>query len=121
MQAISQQLVLLEGIAARLRVISARTDPERKKDLVVARRDLMDQLSQIEQIVKTQPSDDISSPVGDFGKRLASLRTSTARFQAEWPAVTIDDDSSRYAREAGAIGQLLRDFIAWGHKAFGQP
>jgi hypothetical protein len=119
MQAISQQLMLLEQIAARLRAITARNDPGRKKDLVVARRDLMDQLLKMEQVVKgDQPLGDGSDTMGEFGRRLAYLRTSTARFQAEWPAVTIDDDPARYAEGAQASGQRLRDFIEWGHHAF---
>lgn len=120
MQTVSQQLILLEHIADRLRAITSRTDPERKKELVGARRALMDQLSRFQEVVESTDIADRSSEfTTEFGRRLAQLRTATARFQAEWPAVIIDDDPLRYAEAAKGAGQSLRDFIAWGHQAVG--
>jgi len=120
MQSVSQQLILLEQIADQLRAITLRSDPDRKKELVVARRTLMEQLSLLQKIVESEsPGGHDSDFMTEFGRQLAQLRTTTARFQAEWPAVSLDENPSGYAEAAKGAGQSLRGFIAWGYQAIG--
>ncbi len=122
METIARQLSLLEGTLNIFRDINLRTDPERKRDLVAARRILSERLGGLEGMISDMDERTIPpETVREFRKRLGYLRTAIAYHQALWPAVRIDEDPEEYRRTAEKPSQAFREFIDWGYSNFAAP
>lgn len=119
MQAIAQQFGLLGQIYHQFIDISKRDDPQRRQDLVTARRVLQERLLQLEVIVKEAlghvPDAELSR---EFSTRLTQLRSSLAYHQGSWPAVLIDEDKEGYRASFDEVQQVFADFLIWGKKSF---
>ncbi|MEZ5655606.1 MAG: hypothetical protein R3E04_06945 [Sphingobium sp.] len=113
-----QQLTLLEETYRKFADIGWRKDEERKRDLVETRRNLSEQLLDLERYVT-----DVSAPLmeaslkREFGARLSKLRSEIAYHQATWPAVRLEEEPAEYRRATQQVEATFRDFIQWGGRS----
>lgn len=116
---IAQQFSILGETLAAFRNIAARTDVERKKDLILTRRKLADQLKCLECLVRSGREGNTDPDVNrEFNKRLSGLRTAIAFHQASWPAVTIDENPEEYSRTSEEPASIFALFLEWGRAHF---
>lgn len=121
MVSIAAQFSELAQTYHRFLDIRARRDPDRKRDLVAARRDLSAQLAALEETVKTGQNGEIDPLVKrEFGIRLSRLRTASAYHQASWPAVRIDEDPDGYQATSIDAANAFRDFLDWANREFSE-
>jgi len=113
-RAIAQALDGLEALHAEIAAITARTDENRKRELVEKRRALSTQLGTVAAL-----ADGAIMATGDaeltlaYRSRLSNLRSKMAMHQADWPAVRLGEGGEAFRASARRMREANRDFIAW--------
>jgi hypothetical protein len=97
-------------------VVSAgrRSDPERKLDLVRARRKFAEQLGQLGLlIVQDRTLAETPDKQQEMNRLFTGFRFALGQHQANWPAVRIDEDPRGYAQSAWEAYSKSDQFWAW--------
>ncbi|WP_374139181.1 MULTISPECIES: hypothetical protein [unclassified Sphingomonas] len=104
----------IEAVAKRLAQVAGRSDPQRKHDLAIARRELAMRMITIMTIGEDYPPIR-QDPVlyGELRQRLSVLRAAIADHQTQWSAVAIDSDDAAYIASSNAVQAAGRDFMTW--------
>lgn len=119
MGAIAQQFSALGETYQRFLNIRARSDQERKRELVENRRRLAEQLGRLEELVIRNDESSVAPPLAmEFRKRLSKLRSTVSYHQASWPAVKIDEDPDGYRRTSREAELMFHEFLVWGSRQF---
>ena len=119
MEEMIRRFFQLGEIYQRLVDIRMRKDPERKRDLVIARRLLSEELGALESYVRENRGVIENSVIEqDFRKRLSHLRSTISYHQASWPAVRIDEDPGGYRLTSIEFSDIFREFLEWGKRSF---
>tara|TARA_R110000787_G_scaffold195982_1_gene307298 strand:+ start:1153 stop:1527 length:375 start_codon:yes stop_codon:yes gene_type:complete len=118
MEEMIRRFFQLGEIYQRLVDIRMRKDPERKRDLVIARRLLSQELGALESYVRENRGVIENATIEqDFRKRLSRLRSTIAYHQASWPAVRIDEDPGGYRITSIEFSDVFREFLEWGKRS----
>ena len=119
MEEMIRRFFQLGDIYQRFVDIRMRKDPERKRDLVIARRHLSEDLGALESYVRENHGMIADAAIEqDFRKRLSRLRSAIAYHQASWPAVRIDEDPGGYRLTSIEFSDVFREFLEWGKRNF---
>jgi hypothetical protein len=97
-------------------VVSAgrRSDPERKLDLVRARRKFAEQLGLLGLlIVQDRMLAETPDKQQDMNRLFTTFRFALGQHQANWPAVRIDEDPKGYAQSAWEAYSKSDQFWTW--------
>lgn len=109
-----QELDAIDGIAARLAAVADRSDPQRKADLVDARRELAMRVMKVMAIGEDYgPIRQNEALYAQLRQRLNILRSAIADHQAKWSAVAIDSDDAAYSASSDAVQAAGRGFMQW--------
>ncbi len=104
----------LEATVAALDRVANRTDPDRKRDLIMLRQQLSAQLAALHDGVLAGKSPLSSGSLNEeFRTRFSALRNSVAIHQASFPAVLLDDMAKEYRASGLQSSARLRDMIVW--------
>lgn len=97
-------------------VVSAgrRSDPERKLDLVRARRKFAEQLGLLGLLIaQDRMLAETPDKQQDMSRLFTTFRFALGQHQANWPAVRIDEDPNGYAQSAWETYTKSDQFWAW--------
>lgn len=108
-----------EAIISELAAIAARTDPQRLSELIAVRRRLAQQIVNMRD-VGARAFDD-PAVASEFRSRVSAVFSVVSMHQANWPAVSIDDDEVAYRQSALAAADSNRKFVEWTRGALAQP
>ena len=94
--------------------VGIRRDDNRKQALVTARRRLAEEVGKIGPLIE---QDEELAKAPDKQRELArifsSMRSALAQHQADWPAVTIDDDPEAYRASSLRVRDKSDAFWTW--------
>ncbi len=104
----------IEAVARRLAAVAERTDPHRKRDLAVARREMAMRIMTIMTMGEDYPPIRQNAPLyAELRQRLSRLRAAIADHQARWSAVSIDSDDAAFVASSDRVQRAGRDFMIW--------
>lgn len=109
-----EALDAVESVAARLAAVAKRSDENRKRDLIEARRDLAVRTMTIMAIGEDfRPIVDNQALYAELRRRQGLLRAVIAEHQSAWSAPSIDSDDAAYQAASDAVQSAGRDFLRW--------
>jgi hypothetical protein len=116
---LAREIDKLERILAQIAAVTARTDAERRKDLVALRRALAAQIHVIGQAAEPvfAGTDDLIACRAKFSR----MRSMAAIHQASWPAIMLGERPAEYRESVKPMREANRDFIAWTRAALSRP
>lgn len=104
----------IEAVARRLAMVAGRQDPERKSDLVAARRELATRMITVMAVGEQyEPIMRDPAAYAELRQRLSVLRAAIADHQAQWSAVAIDSDDAAYVASSAAVQAAGRYYMGW--------
>lgn len=102
----------LEVIQASLAAIAARSDPERRLELVQLRLRLAEKIAVVGHACESRFKGD-HGRLAECRRRLSAMRSAIAAHQMDWPAVRLGEDDHLYRQSAARARQANADFTAW--------
>jgi hypothetical protein len=112
---LAREIDKLEDILAQIAAVTARTDAERRKDLVALRRALSAQIH-----IVGQASEPVFAGTDDliaYRAKFSRMRSMAAIHQASWPAIMLGERPAEYRESVRPMREANRDFIAWTRAA----
>ena len=113
--ALAREIGKLENILAEIAAVTARTDAERRKDLVALRRLLSAQIYTIGQAAEPLFAD--TAELAVYRAKFSRMRSMAALHQSSWPAITLGERPDEYRESVKPMREANRDFIAWTREA----
>ncbi|MGH6616656.1 hypothetical protein [Sphingomonas sp.] len=115
---LARELTALEQVQADLAAIAARTDTDRRYELIQLRKALSQQIARVGQTGELIFGTDADPAVSQaYRDKLSRMRSAAAMHQANWPAVRLDEADDEYRRSALRVREANREFVAWTRDA----
>lgn len=116
MNATTDMIARLHDTDRQLVSIFSRTDPDRRRELITARRAMITQLWELKR--HASGPDCRIEPVlkQELVKRVTALWGEVALVQATWPAATIDQYANEHRAATRKTKATLDDLFAWASR-----
>ena len=112
----------VEAVQAKMKLATARTDHERKLEIVNLRRELSIEMGRLSEAAQREPW--FASDPGlaaEFRARLSAMRSTLALHQSNWPAVSLDEVTNEYWLSTEKMRSASRDFMSWTRAQLSKP
>jgi hypothetical protein len=117
-QQLLHALDVLEALYADVAAITARSDVERKRELVAKRRELSEHLGKLAKLAEGAfAARGDAELMLDYRSRLSKVRARMAMHQADWPAVLLGERPDAFRASARQMREANREFIQWMREA----
>lgn len=114
-KALAAEIGALETLLARIALVTAREDDQRRFDLVALRRELADRIASIgaagEALFAGTPDH------ASYRAKFSKMRSMAAIHQAQWPAALLGERGDEFRVSAAAMKEANRDFVTWAREA----
>jgi hypothetical protein len=109
-----RELAALEEVQQALASVAARTDDQRRHDLIELRRRLAAQIATIGQIAEPMlQAHGEPRVLQEYRSKFSAMRSAAAMHQASWPAVRLGENPIEYNRSAAGVREANRQFLMW--------
>jgi hypothetical protein len=108
----------LEKLLNEIAAVIARSDDQRRFDLVKLRRGLSLRIGAIGRLA--DPLFRGTAEYQEYNARFSSMRAAAAEHQASWPAVLLGERGAEFHDSARPMREANREFIKWARRTLSQ-
>lgn len=113
MMTTAQMIAGLRDTLQRLESIAKRTDPDRRRELIDARRIVIQQLWQLKSHASGPACAADPALKQELAKQVSTIWREIALIQASWPATTLDRYANDYRLAMRKTKATIDAFLAW--------
>lgn len=109
-----EELAKFRSMTTAIADIGQRTDEARKGELVKLRREYAEQIGKLSGAIEADEGLAANTDLrSEFRKRFSEMRSALALHQANWPAISMDENPVAYRASAMNVSKLQGGFLEW--------